>query len=224
MSFRVHFVLSVALCAPFVPLGACFSDPGATSAQGSGDTDATGLGSSTAPNTTETDPTDTGSEETTETTETTGPDSLTGSESGPTSAGTNGPGTETDATGATSGETTSAGCEPVEVPIGSFSAGITQTFDLDFDDFPGTAGEEADLCATFVTSNWASARTITIKGEVLAFGPCGAWKPEPESFTGCASYIKPAGPAEVIIDNTPFSPGCQNGPMDDVVLSFRCHT
>jgi hypothetical protein len=140
----------------------------------------------------------------------------------PETTGTDPDFTEPDAATASDATTSPGGCVPVEVPLGSFSAGITQTFPLDFDDFPGAAGEEVEICATFVTANWASARTITIDGEEMAFGPCGTWKPEPESFTGCASYTKPAGPADVTLDNTPFSAGCQSGPMDDVVLRFGC--
>jgi hypothetical protein len=219
------------LFAPFALLallGACFSDPGSTFYEdGVTSADATSSGTTdvpTVPETTGTDPDFTEPD--------TSSDGLTASETGPESGGTDGPGTSAAATDATSGATTASdattspgGCVPVEVPIGSFSAGITQAFPLDFDDFPGAAGEEAELCATFTTENPASTRTLAlgaVDGQVLGLGPCNGALPAPGPFTTCKPYTKLEGLAEVILDNKSPGAGCQDGPMGDLVLQFGC--
>lgn len=124
----------------------------------------------------------------------------------------------------TENSTSSDGCVPVDVEVdGPFEELETRTLDLDFDEFPGIPGEAAELCASFTTTNPASARTITIggaTGEVLSFGPCGGHGPGP-GFTLCASFVKPLGLSEIVIDNSNY-PGCQAGPMDDLVLQFGC--
>lgn len=76
---------------------------------------------------------------------------------------------------------------------------------------------------TFTSNNGASARSMTIGGaDVLTFGPCGGSGPAPGPFGDCASFTKPIGLTEVLIDNTTPGPGCQNGTMEEVVLRFGC--
>ena len=113
------------------------------------------------------------------------------------------------------------GCEaPVEIAVEDpFGDGQMQTISVNFDDLPGAPGTNAELCISFSTSNPASARTLTIGEQLLAFGPCGGTR---RSWSQCVEYLKPAGVVDVTIDNTTFGPGCQNGEMHDLVLQFGC--
>jgi len=135
--------------------------------------------------------------------------------------------TTTSDTSNDSAGTTSTVCAPVDVPIEEpFEAGETRTLHLDFDAFPAEPGQEGELCLTFTSNNEYSARTILIggaSGENLGFGPCGdGLGPAPGPFTICAVYTEPEGLTEVIVDNSPPGPGCQNGTMGQVVLRFGC--
>lgn len=194
-------------------LAGCFHDPNGTPSDGTTtDTDGsnTDQGSSDGES-------DTGNTDTDSTESWTDVTSSSVSDSGATTDTTTG----TTTTGSTN--TSSDGCAPVDVPIdGAFEGGENRTVYLDFDGFPGSSGDDAELCITFTTDNGVSARSIFIEGQVLQFGPCNALGPPPGPFTICDPFVKPAGVTEVIIDNTTPGPGCQTGSMDNLVLQFMC--
>lgn len=185
---------------------------GTEGSSSSGD-DSSSLGASTTtapppttdPSTTS-DPSDTGHDD--------------GSETGDGSEGT---GTGGTTEGSESSDGSSSGqpaCEPHSFDLDPLAVGEVATLSLDFEDLPDSAGEIGELCIEFSTNNYASARTIVIDGEEIAFGPCGAAQ-KPVYYL-CKDYLKPAGVNDIVLTNQTYGPGCQSGDMSGVTLHFQC--
>jgi len=229
MRYALLLVLSMSAC--FHDTGPLYSDSSSTfSGEVSGGSDATG--------TIDTFP---GSESTTSSEEDTShtfsfTESVQSSDSDTAeSSSTSSPGSTSSSTESTSGDLTTTGtttsdgtttdpcASPLEVPVPDpFATGESRTFDLDFDEAPGETGGDIKVCATFTTTAPPSARTITFDEQVLGLGPCNAQWPPEDPFTGCTTFPKPDGVTPVTVDNVTPGPGCQSGPMADLVITFSC--
>ncbi|MCH9755538.1 MAG: hypothetical protein K0U11_06760 [Gammaproteobacteria bacterium] len=126
---------------------------------------------------------------------------------------------DTSSTTSGSGSTdTGATCAPIQVDVDAFvDEGETRVVEFDFDQLPLELGELVELCVDFSTSNPASARSISIDGQVMTYGPCGG-----DKGLHCEEFFNPTGTVDVVLDNTTPSGGCQTGDMSDVVLFFGC--
>lgn len=137
---------------------------------------------------------------------------------GATSSSSGGATSSSSTGGSEDSSSTGADCAPIEVPVDGFvDEGEMRVVEFDFDQLPIDADAPAQLCLAFTTSNPASARSITIDGQVLTFGPCGG---PPRIY--CEEFLNPTGTLNVVLDNTTPSMGCQTGDMMDLVLFFGC--